>query len=268
METIETKQNGPKGIGDFFKEQQALFKEIYEIGFFDYAKNIKGIENAFSSHDHCLRCMDEGTPGGLHSAGSGILWEDQDALIEALKKAGVKEITSHDGCGAARIHCQKKGLDLTKSDEIGKEYAENLAKKMGVPHRHISFSGKTNASEVNTTNEEMQRPDGLHIARVAYYDGTGEFDFSKLKELPPGFIISRAINTDEISMGEAGVAIDIATGGHSYGNLIDKDHPFVLVAIGKDKQHMLSLMYELRKIQLEIGPNVKVDGFVAPSKQE
>ncbi|MFA6301118.1 MAG: hypothetical protein WC609_02075 [Candidatus Paceibacterota bacterium] len=268
METIETKQKGPKGIGDFFKEQQALYEEIYKIGFSEYTKNIGQIEKAFGPHDHCLRCMDEGTPGGLHSAGSGILWKDQKALVEALKEAGVKEITSHDGCGAARIYCQENNLDLTKSDEIGKEYAENLAKKMGVPHRHISFSGKTSASEKSTINEEMQRPDGLHIARVAYYDGIGGFNFSKLKELPPGFIISRAINTDKISMGEAGVAIDIATGGHSYGNLIDKNHPFVLVAIGKDKEHMFSLMYELRKIQMSAGDRVLVDGFIAPAQEK
>ena len=234
-----------------FNKQQELFEPIYKIGFSNYVKHLENLELAFSSKNHCVCCMDEGTPGGFHSAGSGILREEEEVL-SAFKNAGVTEITSHDGCGAAGLYVKAHNLDPLKADEYGKEWSKKIAAKLGVPHRHISFS-------------EMNRPKDFHISRVAYYDGTGAFDYSKVKELPAGFIISRAIQTNGTSIAEASVAFNIATGDHGFGNLVNKENPFIIVAVAKDKEQLDLLMNELEEVKRATNDQIKIDGFVAPN---
>lgn len=251
MEEIKHHDLHQKEKGKFFNEQQSLFEKIYKNGFSDYVKDLENLELAFSSKDHCVCCIDEGTPNGpYHSAGSGILGKEEEVL-EDFKKAGVTEITSHDGCGAAGLYTKAHELDLAKADEYGKEWSKKIAAKLGVPYRHIS-SG------------EMSRPKEFHIARVAYYDGTGKFDYSKVKELPAGFIISRVIQTSGKSVSEATLAFNIAIGDHGMGQLINKENPFVIVAIGKNTEDLLKLMNELEEVKRATHDQVKIDGFIAP----
>ena len=235
-----------------FGDNQLIMEEIYKNGFSSYVESLKDLSKAFEGNDHCIRCMDEGTPGGLHSAGSGIL-RDEAEVLKAFKKAGVKKITSHDGCGAAGLYAKANNLDVSKADEYGKEFAKNLAKKLGIPYEHISSS-------------EMNRPSNNHIARIAYYDNTGDFNYTKVKGLPAGFIISRGIQGAKDSIAEAIVAVNIATGDHGFGSLITDENPFVISVIAKNKGELEKIQSELSGLKESFGKKIIIDGFIAPKK--
>lgn len=239
---------------EIWDKQQPLFVELYRDGAGKYFGGIESLAKAFELKDHCVRCMDEGTPTGIHLAGSGILL-GVDKGAEALKLAGCDGIYSHAECGAAGIYARTNGLDAAKADEYGIEYAKNVAEKLGVEYKgHIGI-------------DNMARPSGLHVARVAYYDGTGKFDFTADEKMPPGFVVSRRYVDAAYALEEVKVAISIATGGHGFGELITTENPFMIVVIG-DKTNadfgLDKLRTELAEIEKANGSKVKVDGFVAP----
>ena len=253
MEKEQNVVESHRDVTELFESQQNIMSEVYKKGFRGYVEELPNLYESFIEHDHCVRCIDEGTPGGFHSAGSGILREKIE-VIEAFKKAGVKEITSHDGCGAAGIYAKVHNLDSSKSDEYGKVWAKEIAGELGVSYRHI-------------TAKEMNRPEGRHVARVAYYDATGKFDYSKVSELPTGFIISRAIQRLNDSVAESEVSFNIATGDHGFGVLITKHNPFVIVVIARDEEELSELKSELSGLSDKFGERLRIDGFVAPKKK-
>jgi hypothetical protein len=230
-----------------FEEQKKIFEKIQKVGFAKYANSLKNLSVFFLLKDCAIRCIDEGTPGGLHSAGSGIL-RDKAEVLNAFKKAGVTEITSHDVCGAAKLYARAKGLDETKADEYGKRWSQEIAKELGVSYHHIGFA-------------EMQRPKDFHIARIAYYDGTGTFNFGDGKIFPPGFIISRKIQSEKDSLAEASVALNIAFGNHGFGALITENDPFILAAIGETEKETEQLKKELKTLSHNYGKKVIIDDF-------
>ena len=235
-----------------FEEQKKIFEKIQKVGFVKYANSLKNISDFFTLQDHAIRCVDEGTPGGLHSAGSGIL-RDKSEVVTAFKKAGVTEITSHDGCGAAKLYARANGLDESKSDEYGKKFAKEIAHELALPYHHI-------------TAEEMARPKEFHIARVAYYDGTGTFNLGDGKTFPIGFVISRKIQSKQTSLAEAGIALDIAFGHHGFGDLITEYNPFILIAIGATKEDVENLKSELKNLKHNYGNKVMTDSFLLHEK--
>ena len=234
---------------EIFEQQKSLFQKIRKINFSSYTNSLKNISEFFELDDHSIRCVDEGTPGGLHSAGSGIL-RDKAEVITAFKKAGVTEVTSHDGCGAAKLYARLHGLDESKGDECGKKFSEEIAKDLAVPYHHI-------------TAHEMSRPKEFHIARVAYYDGTGTFNFGDGKTFPPGFVISRKIQSEKDSLFEVTLGLNIAFGKNGFGDLITKSDPFILVAVGETKEDTESLKTELKKLKHNFDNKVIIDSFVA-----
>ena len=234
----------------FFREQEAMMQNIREIGFARYAQDLTELADAFRLKDRCMRCIDEGTPGGIHSAGSGILREKSEVLA-AFRAAKVDRITSHDGCGAAVLYTKTHGFDPGRADDYGKAWAQEIAEELSLPYEHIDFSA-------------MQRPKDFHIARVAYYDGTGRFDFSNVAGLPAGFTISKKIQREADSLTEAQVASNIALGDHGFGELISPASPFMIVAIGESKKELTALQAELAKAELPQDGRVAIDGFVAP----
>jgi hypothetical protein len=241
-----------------WKKQGDMFKTIEKMGMQKYVEMIKGMEEAFELEDHCVHCIDEGTPGGIHAAGSGILMEESQA-IEAMKKAKADGVWSHAGCGAAALYAKREGLDMTNPDEYGIVFAKHLAEKLGVPYKgHIE-------------SKDMARPADMHNARVAYYDGTGSFDPSRVPDLPPGFVISRRYLEPEYAAQEADVSVSIATGDHGYGNLITSDEPFYIIPVGDPEDPNFSvekLSAELKELVLKSGGRVKVMGFTKPATQE
>ena len=195
-----------------------------------------------------MRCMDEGTPGGYHYAGSGILREKEEVVAE-FKAAGVKKITSHDGCGAAALYAKANGIDVSEADVYGKKFAQEIAARLGLPYEHISA-------------EQMNRPKEFHVSRIAYYDGTGRFDYQAAKELPAGFIISRGIQKDSASIEEAKVAFNIATGDHGFADKINTENPFVFVVVGKTEEEVNRLTSELSGL---VNERARIEKFIAPA---
>lgn len=235
-----------------WEKSSALVKKLVRLGAEKFFRDISDIKQAFQPADKWLRCIDEGTPGGVHMAGSGILL-GVEAAAEAARAAGATTITSHEECGAAKLYATEKGLDPEKSDTLGQEFARDLAKKLGVNYCHLPLT-------------EMARPAGLHVARVAYYDGTGNFDPSRVPELPAGFVISRRYLKPDYARRECEIAISIALGHHGFGELFTKDTPFILVVVGDSKEPVSSFRSLRGEIESLIHPyhgRVIIDGFQA-----
>ncbi|MCK9352344.1 MAG: hypothetical protein M0P76_06200 [Candidatus Pacebacteria bacterium] len=233
-----------------WKEQSRIFRKIKENGFEVYASSLKKLSDMFGVQDGYVRCVDEGTPGGFHAAGSGILRSKKE-MLKIFRDAGVRGVTSHDGCGAAKMFAKANCKDETCGDAEGKKWAKELASELGVPYRHISFA-------------KMQRPKEFHISRAAYYDGTGCFNFGDGKKLPPGYIISRQIQSEKASLSEILLGLNISFGPNGFGERITEDEPFILVAVGKTKTDTVRLKKELRSLEHPYGKKVIIDGFTAP----
>ncbi len=239
---------------EIWNKQNPIFAELYKAGAAAYFGGIDHLAKAFELKDHCVRCMDEGTPTGIHLAGSGILLGVEKAAL-VLQNANCDGVYSHAECGAAGIYARQNNLDPAKADEYGISYAKSVAEQMGVPYKgHITIN-------------QMARPSGLHVARVAYYDGTGKFDFTANEKMPPGFVVGRRYVDSTYALEEVKVAINIATGGHGFGSLITAENPFLIVVIGDKANSDFSvdkLKKELEEIEQANGGKVKVDGFTAP----
>ena len=240
-------------VKEAFAKQDTKMKAIYEKGMEEYVKGLADLGNAFKPADRTVRCIDEGTPGGVHLAGSGILL-GVDKAAEALKLAGADAITSHAECGAAGIYARSNNLDPARADEYGREFARSLADKTGLPYKgHIEIG-------------EMARPSGFHTARVAYYDGTGKFDCSQAAGLPAGFVVSRRFIGAPYALEEVKVCVSIATGDHGFGGLITSNAPFLIIVIGDPARGEFGLESLKREVEALIAANggkVEVDGFTA-----
>lgn len=230
-----------------FNNQQPIIQKIMEVGFSSYANSLKNLPDFFLLKDRVIHCVDEGTPWGLHSAGSGILRDEQE-ILKIFRDAKVMGITSHDGCGAAKLYARANGLDESKGDDCGKKWAKKLAQELGVSYHHIAFA-------------KIQRPKEFHIARTAYYDGTGTFNFGNGKIFPPGFIISRKIQSEKDSLAEVILGLNIAFSDHGFGDIITEPDPFILVAIGETENDVEILKSELKKLKHNFGNKVTTDSF-------
>lgn len=233
-----------------FEEQQPIMEKIKEMGMVEYVKTLPGLPDAFNLEKHkfsednhkCACCMDERTPFGGHSAGSGILLSEKE-FNKFFELSGIDSISSHTGCGAAKIAAKIAGY-TGNPDDFGREWAEKKAKEKGVPHIHI----------------EVAR--SFHYARVCYYDGTGKFNYAGVEGLPAGFVIGRKNMSKEASLAEAGVAKDIIFGDHGFGKeLLNKENPFMFIAVADTEKETEKLKEELAKFTKGFGDSVVVDGF-------
>jgi len=119
-------------IRKYWDQQESTYAKIYKLGMQEFVNQNSSSKDAFNCYDGKLCCIDEGTTGQEHLAGAGILWEEQEELKVYIKKAKIKKIFSHANCGAVALYAKKNNLDVSKSDEYGKEYAKNLAKELGL----------------------------------------------------------------------------------------------------------------------------------------
>jgi hypothetical protein len=231
--------------GHHWEAQASVWGRISAAGgFSSYAAALDGASAAFTPTDRSVRCIDERVPGGINIAGSGILLEE-NTLLARLRDAHADGVFSHAECGAAKLYANKAGLDPTRADEYGKEFATRIAAKLGVPYRgHLDVS-----------------PSGLHIARAAYYDGTGSFDPTRHAGLPPGFVVSRRYHDVGYALDEIRVALSIAFGDHGFGDRFSGAEPFHLVAIGRTPDETEQLISEIAPLASD---TVRIDGFSAP----
>ncbi|MEK7584036.1 MAG: hypothetical protein AAB490_02230, partial [Patescibacteria group bacterium] len=221
----EQPENDREMIEKSYHAEDAAYQSIYRDGVDAYAKTLPHLAQAFELNKKCVSCMDEGTPGGVHAAGSGMLMNDAE-LEEYFAAASPDEITSHEGCGAARLYAAAHGLDIERSDQYAQEWAKHEADKRGLTYRHIAAPN-------------MKRPSEGHFARTCYYDTTGTFNWDAAEGLTAGFVVSRKYMTPEYSLREASVAMDIAFGDHGLGGkLLSREKPFLLVAIAEDTKRL------------------------------
>jgi flagellar FliL protein len=200
---------------------------------------------ALELKDTNLRCIDEGCPGGIHMAGSGVLYEGTANDL----KGKIGGIYTHDGCGAAKLYCEQQKIKTDDPDAVADDRAKKLAEKLGVP-----FLGRIKAAQ-------MSRPADMHDARALYYDGTGNLDPAQVPGMPKGFMVTRRYISDvNYAKAEVDVAIGIAMGDHGFGKLFTNQSPFYLVGVtGLDKDSIpaQALANELKAVA-EPFPNVAV----------
>lgn len=252
--------SSPKHHGDHhvdreehWNQENGLFKAIYKAGIPHYFNELPNIRNAFDLGDRTVRCIDEGTPGGLHIAGSGILLNPERAS-GIFKRAQADGVTSHKECGAAALAFAKlppeEQAKYGNAEAYGVQFAQALAR-----HAHVPYKGHL---------VDLERPSGLHTARIIYYDGTGRFNCNSVPGLPKGFVISRRFLPSAYAKEEVKVAIEIALGSHGFGSHITKEAPLVIVAIGDPDDDKFSLFNVNSEIlEYAVNPRVKCGGFTA-----
>jgi hypothetical protein len=233
----------------FWDEQQPRFDIIEKDGMQSFVQTIPNFSEAFVLQDRTLRCMDEGTPGGIHAAGSCILMT-QDEAIAFAAHANLDGISSHQSCGACGLYAKDAHVHENDPDACGPEWSQKFAELV-----HLPYTGSIEA-------KDMHRPADMHIARIAYYDGTGSFDYARVFELPPGFVISRAFFDPAYAAKEATIAASIALGHHGFGDAFTKGHPFRLVAIGVNADQLATLKSELEVVAAPFEGRAIVDGFL------
>ncbi|MFA5107361.1 MAG: hypothetical protein WC497_03490 [Patescibacteria group bacterium] len=218
----------------YWTEQSNLIRAILQRGgFTTFIQGQPNQNDIWQLPNTVLGCIDEGCSATSHHlAGSGILL-GMDQCATVLKDSGVTEITSHDGCGAASLYAKREHLDLAKADNYGIVFAQKLAEKTGLSYRHI-------------TAQEMSRPPEFHIARLAVYDGSGNFNPAAIPGFPACFWISRYLNPE--AKEEAAISAQIALGGHGYGNLITPEEPFYFIIIGHPSNPALSVRALLNEL--------------------
>lgn len=229
-------------------------KKISELG-----GSLGSFQKLFESSPETLGCSDgrieEHRLGG---AGDFILASDgeRERFISA-NKGKIKEVTSHEGCGAAGLKfeaMQEAGEALpdgvTNADELGIYYAKKLAEELGAEYRHIGAGEMTG---------------NVHNERVIYFDGTGKFNPRALKEMPDGFISSgpKFGFSDEYCRKELSALSNIAFGHHGFGDKFTEESPLYIIISARDYEELTKLKQVAESAAKQFDGRVVVDGFIA-----
>jgi len=240
-----------------------------------FRKEFPDLKHAFLDKLECVVCMDEGTAhkdiGGeakLCMAGSGILYpasseeERVQKVANLFNVLGIKDVTSHGGCGAAGLAFRRDFPGVTPTPEQVDEYAKSWSEKVDEEINRLGSESEYKHIEAG----DMERPAEFHTARVAYYDGIGGFNPNKEIGLPMGFVISRHYVPADYVAEELQIAVGIAFGGHGFGDLFSKDLPFIVIIFGRTTETVESLKKEVENILKDVQEykdgKVKVDGVL------
>lgn len=204
--------------------------------------------------DRGVKCIDEGTPGGVHIAGCGILY-GIDQTVAMLSSIEPDTVHSHDDCGGARKYAADHGIDADNTDILGQEFAAAVADRIGAKHHHIR-------------REQLRRPPSRHTATVVYYSGVKAFAPDELPELPKGFTITRALHLSPISArDEVAFTCQIAFGPHGFGERFTAEDPFIVVPVGNPHNSPLgvaALTAELQSLTKLYGRRLQISPFQSP----
>ncbi len=218
-----------------FKKEQPLCEKIYKQNFSDYFDSLPKHEQAFNPEDRSIRCIDEGTPQGIHIAGSGILLslEEVGRIISDIDE--VDGIYSHENCDIAALEVERKSIDKDPN-KLAQRAAKEIAAEVNLPYLgHIS-------------SENMKRPADTRTARVVYYDGTGSFDWSQVDGLPTGVTISREYLYSDYAKDELEISLDIAFGNSGFGNLFTSDNPLLIIILAETGEMKDRLQQEVKSV--------------------
>jgi hypothetical protein len=221
---------------------EAFFRGLQESG--------SDLAPALRLTDRVVRCIDEGTPKGIHLAGSGILVEDRSEMILRLKEARAEGVTSHEGCGAAVLAAKKMGRDPADANALAQEFAQALAEELGVPYMgHIPV-------------RELERPPDFHNAIAVYVTGR---DFERTDGLPSGFTISRHLLGPTLAIPDIALATHIALNQHGFGEEFTPDFPLHILAVAdrNSSEDLSQALLDLKDAHFEerFDNRVRIDGF-------
>ena len=284
-EIMEKKENA-------WLEQQEITNQLNKQGAQEFfsPENFPEIDSLFVEKKEKLCCIDEGVfniedeSHKMALAGSGILfpadsWEKRlDRVAELCINRGIKDITSHEGCGAAGLAWKRDGGEtytgIKSADEYGKKWSTELT---AVINQKLKEAGEKNdVAHQYISKSEMIRPPEFHDARAIWFDTTSQFHPDAAKQLPKGFLIDYGVAKDEgkneaekeYPFAELGVAIGIAFGDHGFGGKFTAENPFIIVVVSKDELGLELLKIKIEKTikedkELKIHFNkIKIDGFV------
>ncbi len=254
------------------KEIKDLKNEIAAIYF---KKEFPDIKHAFVKEMKAVVCIDEGCAhkdyngeGKLALAGSGILLpaqsEEERVQIAAklFSEMGIKDITSHEGCGAVGLAYKRDFPDKKPTAQEIEQYGQDWTKKVAAEMGRMGHEANTD----HIAAEEMERPVEFHNARAVYFDGIGGFNPNKEIGLPMGFVISRRFLPPEYAGQELQVAASIAFGHHGFGDLFTADEPLVIIPLAETDEQLADLKKEI-EVALKDNKNyqdkkIKIDGVV------
>ena len=178
-----------------------------------------------------LGCIDEGVVCGPDVAGSYILVGHDiavDMLRDRVLAGEITGITSHSGCGAAKIYCDREGIETESPDDEGFAFSKELA-------RRLSKETERTVTHTHIAEGDMSRPREYHDATMVYLSAE-TFD-PHLIDAAEGFVINPHYHHDrEYTKAEMSVAADIAFGDYGFGpERLTDQNPFIIAPIGSPK---------------------------------
>lgn len=226
---------------DYWNEQQKLYASIQRAGSFqEYFEQLQNYQKFFELKDRIIRCVDERVGGGICSAGSCILMRTRKDIQDFIYESRATGITSHSGCGAAKLALINTGnSNPTKIevDEYAIKFAKDQASKFG-----LVYEG------------HLEVEPNFHPGIAVYFDGTGKFDPTTNHQIPMGFVISRKYLKPEYALAELDVVLNkIILNGNDYSKNITPQNPVYVVPIGD----AYTITYSLAEMQKEIEEALK-----------
>jgi hypothetical protein len=195
-------------------------------------------------------CMDErNLLCACHqSAGSSILRGKEAAQAE-WDADGVKVVTAHQGCGAAKAYWATQTDEIKQAnpdpDIFVRDTLDSWAKEVGLDFRYIE-------------TKDMAEPATFHPARGIVIDATHKLNLTALPEMPKMFRLTPSENRDEGNqlqvVNDAVLAWKgIVNTDHGMGQWITKDKPFIISLSGYelDRKQLTGLAEELQATWLD-----------------
>ncbi len=240
-----------------------------------FKEKFPNLKLAFVNEMTAVVCIDEGCAhkdyngrGKFTLAGAGILFpakseEERIKIVAGLFiEIGIKNVASHEGCGAVGLGYQRDFPGSAATKEELEEYGKSWVKKIIEEKKRMAYE----ADHDHIVLAEMERPAEFHNARAIYFDGVGGFNPNKEIGLPMGFVISRRFLPSEYAGQELLVAAGIAFGHHGFGDLFTANEPLVIIPLAETEEQLADLKTEIADALKENknyqDHKIKIDGVV------
>lgn len=208
-----------------FEDNIALLRKIAKAGgITTYAKTLP-LEKAFlKKEDFELSCSDERMPDpGLHDLGGPlfaliVLEYDPKELAKLYAMRGVRQIKSHQGCGAAKAAYRAvTGNNNPNWNEVD-VWAQKTTAQFCADAKAAGFD-ITYAGHV--AEREMTSEGHFHPGTAIYLDDVGGFEWRHVKGLVQGYTVTSAISGNPVAGVKALLSL-VAFGNDNAGDRLKK----------------------------------------------
>lgn len=161
------------------------------------------------------KCMDGRTKGGLHLAGSGLLlWHafGEGSTLDLMGRMRLEGICSHEDCGAAKLVAKELGRD--DPDALARWWAQHAAERLD-----IRYFGHFPVKH------------DFHPETMIVLDGTGRGQWTSAA-LPERMVLDAKHPNPEYVSRELGIGLSIIFGSSGMGELLNRDFPLIVLAVG------------------------------------